>query len=185
MNTMRQHRSWLTLLVGTLTAAAVISMLSGYVATPLGRDIRWQLTPLGLVTDFDPNMLVWSSGCRFAGRLGTDFDYLWTFLKTCLLESAFFAVLLKESGYVRALALCAAANFISHPIVFFAFPCLFERYFTALMSSEAFAPAIEIIFILGMEIWRLKKMPPRGLIVRVILLITAANLFSWQTGLLL
>ncbi len=104
-------------------------------------------------------------------------QYIFVFLSTCLLELLFYFWVLKKYSYLSRLLGLGIANLATHPIVYFLLPWLFSKqaiewkYY--LLTAEIFAPIAEAIilsvfFKIG---WG-----------RSILLMLAANLFSWGLG---
>ena len=109
-------------------------------------------------------------------------EYAPIFAWTCLLEAPFFVgfALRKGTGWPRAVALLAAANLATHPVVTFVFPLIAESNSWPIVYStlgkEAFAPLVETLLV--------RKITKAGWLASL-LIAFAANLFSWWIGSLL
>jgi hypothetical protein len=170
------------LIFTVLGAALLISVYSGYQKTEVPLDIAWSVSPLGLIFSHLPvEILQLEIHSFFQGRLGAFFDYFQTFLITCSLEAPFYYLALDQRNPLAFLAIVLSANFLTHPIIFFAFPAAFQHYMPSLITSEFFAASIEMLFI-G-YIWARRGDPHTG--VRASFFILVANLFSWQIGVFL
>jgi hypothetical protein len=173
------HSVWIG---AALSVAVLISCLSGYRETPVPHEIKWQLSPLGLLFSFNPEFLTVETITSFAGRLGLTFDYLWVFLKTCLCEAPFYFLLFRRRGLPYFLAVLVGANLLTHPAVYFVFPAVFKNFMMYLGTAEIFAPLVESILVCWL-LFRSSERSPGGAAPWVaVLVIFAANLFSWQMG---
>ncbi len=132
----------------------------------------WPVTPLGLLSAFEPAVLEWTSACG----AGVGPAYLKVFFTTCALETPFYVAALRGLPLKRALFLVAACNLATHPVVYFLLPCLLRRYLAAVLIGEGLAIAVEawVLRARGGLSW-----PP------ALAWSAAANLFSWQVGSLL
>lgn len=165
-----------------LSLVILISAYSSYEKSEIPWDLSWHVSPLGLLFSRTPHeLLTLESKSFFLGKLGFYFDYLFVFLKTCFLEFPFYWFALKSKRFLMILSYLFIANFLTHPIVFFAFPSAFNLYLPSLLCSELYAAAAEMIFI-G---WVCRSKTKPWTSVQSGFWILIANLFSWQVGVFL
>jgi hypothetical protein len=170
------------LIFGTGFLVLFLSFFSGFKSFPIPRDLAWQFSPLGLLHGVSAENRDLDSQGFFSGHFAFSFDYLIVFLKTCLLESPFYFYCFRREGFSRRLAYLLFSNFLTHPLVFFFIPTLFDKYITAALVSEAFAPAVEMTFVVS--VLMAKKAPLRKLAFSAFVIL-CANLFSWEVGMYL
>lgn len=156
--------------------ATLVSCFSGFVAAPVPFDFKWDLSPLGLLFRFNPELAEIESMPSFQGKLGATFDYLWVFLKTCALEAPFYYIVLRRRGARFATGVLVAANLITHPLIYFAFAYAFRNFLVSVFAAEIYAPLAEAVFVA----WIARG--PRSNAWAAAAAITLANLFSWQMG---
>lgn len=167
------------IIAACLAGALLLSVLSGYVRGGWTPGALFPFTPLGLLLRFDPRSLAYENACSFGWTFGPFFDYFKVFLITCLLELPFYFWVFRGSPWPARLSSLTLANFCTHPLVFFAFPCLFRFYLTGALASEAFAIGAEGLLV---ALWASRLGLPPGSAVAAAGL---ANLFSWQVGIYL
>lgn len=176
-------RALLPILI-SVSAAFLISCYSGYESTPVPFEILWRFTPLGLLSDLRADLFEIRNGTLFdrnlfLGFFQLKFSYLSVFLKTCALEAPFYLLLLRRYHVTSRITCLLSSNLLTHPAVYFVFPSLFTSYMTSALASEAFAPITEFLFVFGLSRFYGKN-GPKALTVAVV--ISIANLFSWQMG---
>lgn len=162
------------LIFACLVGGLAVSCLSGFRLRSVPAAAAYPFTPLGLALGCDPDCLKYSGPCRFAANWSWSLDYFKRFAQTIALETPFYLFALRALPWSRRLSLLAGANFLTHPLVFFAFPCLFKLYVPALLASEAFAAFGEAALV--------------GVVARrrsAAALAFVANLVSWQLGIYL
>jgi hypothetical protein len=174
----------LCLIFGVLAATSLISIYSGYHAYKAPFDLEWQFSPIGLLQGVSPQNAAIPSAGNFAGTPGPTFDYLAVFLKTCLFEAPFYWACFRKRPMLDVVAILLGANFATHPIVFFVLPMLFQKYLTAALVGEAFAPIVEMA-IAALLLARLGCARSTGALLKGALWILFANLFSWEVGMFL
>jgi hypothetical protein len=170
------------LIFGTSLAVLLLSFFSGFKSFPIPADLAWQFSPLGLLHGVSPENMDLDSQGFFSGHFAFSFDYLIVFLKTCLLESPFYFYCFRKESFPRRLSYLLFANFLTHPLVFFFIPTLFDKYIHAALVSEAFAPLVEMAFVVSVLMMKREK---RSVLVTSALVILMANLFSWEVGMYL
>jgi hypothetical protein len=174
----------LGVIFGVLAAASLISIYSGYHAFKAPFELEWQFSPIGLLQGVSPQNAAIPSAGNFAGTPGPTFDYLIVFLKTCLFESPFYWACFRKRPALDVIAILLGANFATHPIVFFVLPLLFQKYLSAALAGEAFAPIIEMA-IAALLLARLGCARSTTGLLKGALWILLANLFSWEVGMFL
>ena len=156
--------------------ALLISCFSGFEHRPAPFVFKWSVSPLGLLFNFNSELLGYTTAPGFAASFTWALDYLWVFLKTCALESPFYFLIFRRQGYSYALGALFVANLLTHPAVYFVFPWLFNSYLTMALAAEVFAPLVEAVFV---------ALAVRGSGARpvfAVIWVILANLFSWQMG---
>lgn len=164
------------IIAGCLAGALLLSLLSGYVPGGWKPSELFPFTPLGLLFRFDPRSLSYENACAFGWTFGPFFGYFKVFLTTCLLELPFYFWIFRTAPWPARLSSLTLANLCTHPLVFFAFPCLFRFYLTGALASEAFAIGTEGLLV---ALWASRMGLAPGPAVGAAVL---ANLFSWQVG---
>ena len=162
------------LIIACLLGGLAVSCLSGFRQRAVPPGAIYPFTPLGLTLRFDSDCWKYSSACRFAARWSWSSDYFKRLAQTIALESPFYLFALRALPWSRRLSTLVGANFLTHPLVYFAFPCLFKLYVPALLASEAFAAFGEAALV--------------GAVARrrsAAALAFLANLVSWQLGIYL
>jgi hypothetical protein len=170
------------LIFGTTLCVLLLSFFSGFKSFPVPADLAWQFSPIGLLNGVRPEYLALDSHGFFLGHFAWSLDYLIVFFKTCLLESPFYFYCFRGEKFTRGLSYLLTANFLTHPLIFFFVPTLFDKYITAALVSEAFAPAVEMAFVVSIL---MAKKVSRGKLALSALIILLANLFSWEAGMYL
>jgi hypothetical protein len=171
------------LICGTSLCVLFLSFFSGFKSFPIPADLAWQFSPLGLLHGVTPENMDLDSQGFFTGHFSYSFDYLIVFLKTCLLESPFYFFCFRRESFPRRLSYLLFANLLTHPLIFFFFPTLFDKYITAALVSEAFAPAVEMAFVVSILMMTKKESGPKLAVSALVILL--ANLFSWEVGMYL
>ena len=166
--------------VGTLLCLALlISCLSGFHSVEVPFDLAWQFSPIGLLQGITPENASLESGSYFAGKLGWSPDYFLVFMKTCLLEFPFYALAFRKLSWPKILLVTATGNILTHPIVFFVLPAIFQRYLVAALVAEVFAAGFEALF----AVWVMRALRfPNSVALQAAALVILANLFSWEVG---
>jgi hypothetical protein len=170
------------LIFGIGLSVLLLSFFSGFKSFPIPADLAWQFSPLGMLHGITPENMDLDSQGFFSGHFAFSFDYLIVFFKTCLLESPFYFYCFRREGFSRRLSYLLFANFLTHPLIFFFIPTLFDKYITAALVSEAFAPLVEMTFVVS--ILMVKKEPGKKLALSAVVILLA-NLFSWEVGMYL
>jgi len=171
--------SYGTILV-ILAGLASLSLISGYQSKPVSFETRWQFSPIGLLTGhLHSDLLDFRNLALDPWK--PSLDYFSVFLKTCILELPFYFFLTQGHPFLRSLSVLLISNTLTHPLVFFVFPRLFETYLFSELASEAFALCVEVLFMLKLN-QHADLTNSRSL---VVILIILANLVSWQVGILL
>ncbi len=161
-----------------LMVVAAVSVVTGWERPRLGWHEVFPVTPLGLLQGGWRQLEGVASSCELTAlRPFAAVGYAATFFATVVLEAPFYALALGRRGLVRTTRILAWGNVATHPIVFFALPCLIPNYRAFVLGAELFAPAVEILLVLAMT---RDARGPRPL--TVVALITLANLASWQLG---
>jgi hypothetical protein len=164
-----------------MLAVTLLSFFSGFRSFPVPIELAWQFSPIGFLQGIEPSSWDFASVGYFSGKPGLTPDYAIVFLKTCLCEFPLYWLCFRGFRFSSVLAICCAANLATHPFVFFLIPKLFDRYVSAALFSEAFAPSVEMI-IAYFVLVRSKTCRTRTEAARRSLWILAANLYSWELG---
>jgi len=155
-----------------------LSFFSGFHSFPVPFDLAWQFSPLGLLQGVKPENLELESHGYFSNSFGFTYDYLIVFLKTCICESPFYFICFRKEPFLKFMKYLIAANLLTHPIVFFVIPVLFDKYITSALVAEAYAAVGEMIFVAIL----LSRKESKMTVALGVLLIALANLFSWEVG---
>ena len=165
-------------IAGVLGSILTISFLSGFHLVEVPFELRWQFSPIGLLQPLRQAYWNLKSQASFEWAFSWNWDYADVFLKTCVLEAPFYYFALRPIKLDRILATILLANFITHPVVFFIFPALFENYYHSLVGSELYANLAEIALV---TFW-FRASSNRNTFYYRAALISLANIFSWQVG---
>lgn len=168
----------LAVLAVPLLLVATVAVVTGWERPVIAWRELFPITPLGLLQGGWRQLAGVASSCELTTlRPFAAVGYAATFLATVAFEAPFYALALGKRGVVGTTRILAWGNVATHPIVFFALPCLIPNYRAFVLGAELFAPAVEILLVLAMT---RDGRGPRPL--TVVGLITLANLASWQLG---
>ena len=168
-------------IVSSLGITLLVSLFSGLIVGKIFPGDLWPFSPLGILGHFPWNLATVPDVCSFQGAYSFHLDYFFIYLRTVLLEAPFYLWLFFPAGLANGTAILFFANLLTHPLVFFAFPCLGQSTLFSLLAGELFAAAVEVLFVL----WLRSRLIPQVSRRRCVVVIVLANLFSWQMGIFL
>jgi hypothetical protein len=76
------------LLIALAALVLLISLWSGWSWQDPGLAVRWAVSPLGLVTTFDPETRLWVNNCAFVGKYSGTYGYAWRFFDSSLRDKS-------------------------------------------------------------------------------------------------
>ncbi len=124
-----------------------------------------------------PEVCAWVLSGSVVPTQSSLLQYLTVFGCTLALECPFYFLLLKHFTISKIFLILFLANLVTHPLVYWGFPLLFQGKTEAfyLMIAESFAIAAETVTAASLQ---------RKITLKTFIFISLANLFSWTIGVL-